>query len=98
MIVEPKVAVENGTEQFYMVREWHDAASDVYITTSWHERSDILARPKTMASDLSGLTARPLCRNQEWSDNRQVSRQVIADVHEVREMATYSCVSSAYCC
>ena len=46
MIVEPKVAVENGTEQFYMVREWHDAASDVYITTSWHERSDILARPE----------------------------------------------------
>mgnify|MGYP003500172612 CR=1 FL=1 len=53
---------------------------------------------KMMASHLSGLTARPLCRNQGWSYNRQVSRQVIADMHEVRQMATYSCVSSAYCC
>lgn len=46
MLVEPEVAIKNDTKQLYMVREWHDAASDVYRSTSWHDRSDSLTRPK----------------------------------------------------
>ena len=39
-----------------------------------------------MASDLSGLTAKPLRKYQEWRESRRDSRLLIADEDEAAEL------------
>ena len=54
--------------------------------------------PNRIASDLSGLSARPLWVNQEHRSERHDSRSLMRTFWFGLEIEIYSWVSSAYCC
>ena len=54
--------------------------------------------PKMIASDLSGLRARPLRQNQVWRQERHCSSFWTLNDRVDLVTVTYSCVSSMYCC